>query len=279
MLYDKLKEKSFNNETQIKNQIQVSDLDSETKQILSMNLDWLLLKNRENIYALDSLNERADNFLETYSQSKFEDFTKTYIRYKQVPKDWGLTFEFFSGYSVYTGNISDNYTNNVPIGVAFDICYKNFELYLRDYIGFNKTKKDFDYSLGTWEKGSRTMVYLPEASLGYVAYNDNRFKLSPFAGIGSMDISPPSHDTEETPELKEVSLKFTTTYVIGINFDIKFGPKNTPKYSPKTSYGFMRIRYGYSIPRFEKKYDGMTGNMHYITIGFGGMERGLKREY
>lgn len=279
MLYDKLKEKSFNNETQIKEQLQISDLDYETKQILSLNFDWLLLENRKNIYAQDSLNERADNFLKTNTQSRFEGFTKKYIKYKLVPKNWGMTFEFFSGYSIYTGNLSENYTNNVPVGVAFDICYKNYELYLRDYIGFNKTKKDFNYSLGTWEKGSRTMVFLPEASLGYVAYNDNRFKLSPFAGIGSMDISPTTKDKEETPELKEVSLEFTTTYIIGINFDIKFGPKHTTKYSPKTSYGFMRIRYGYSIPRFEKKYDGMTGNMHYITIGFGGMARGLKREY
>jgi len=279
MLYEKLKEKSFENESQIKKQIQDSELDSETKQILILNLDWLLLENRKDIYAQDSLNEQADKFLETYASSEFEEFTKKYIRYKQVPKDWGMTFEFFSGYSVYTGNLSENYTNNVPVGVAFDICYKNFELYLRDYIGFNKTKKDFDYSLGTWQKGSGTMVFLPEASLGYVAYNDNRFKISPFAGIGSMDISPPTNDTEETPELKEVSLEFTTTYIVGINFDIKFGPKHIPHYSPKTSYGFMRIRYGYSIPRFEKKYDGMTGNMHYITIGFGGMERGLKREY
>lgn len=229
--------------------------------------------------AQDSLNNLADIFLKTYSQSKFEDFTKQYIRYKQVPKKWGMAYEFFSGYSVYTGNLHENYTNNIPIGVAFDICYKNFELYLRNYIGFDKTKKDFDYSLGTWEKDSKTIVFLPEASFGYVTYNDNRFKLSPFAGIGSMNISPPSIDTEETPELEEVSLKFTTTYIIGINFDIKFGPKRTLNYNPKTSYGFMRIRYGYCMPRFENKYAGITGNMHYITIGFGGMGRGLKREY
>ena len=151
MLYNKLKEKSFKNEIQLKGQLQESELDSETKNILSINLDWLLLENRKTIYAQDSLNEQADNFLETYSQSKFEDFTKTYIRYKQVPNDWGMTFEFFSGYGVFTGNLSDNYTNNVPVGVAFDICYKDFELYLRDYIGFNYTKKDFNYSLGTWE--------------------------------------------------------------------------------------------------------------------------------
>ena len=84
MLYNKLKEMTFKNETQIKEQIQVSDLDSETKQILSLNFDWLILENKKNIYAQDSLNKRADNFLETYAHSRFEDFTKTYIRYKLV---------------------------------------------------------------------------------------------------------------------------------------------------------------------------------------------------
>lgn len=279
MLYVKLEEKSFDNEVQLKNQIQLSPLDSETKQALNMTLDWLLLKKRENIYAQDFLNERVDSFLEIHPQSKFKDFAKTYIRYEQVLGKWGMAVEFFSGYSAYTGNLRSSYTNNVPLGVAFDICYNSFELYLRDYIGFNKTKKDFDYSAGTWDKGSRAMVFLPEASLGYVAYNSDRFKLSPFAGIGAMDIGPPTHDTQEIPELKEVALAFTTAYIAGVNLDIKFGPRNMPKYSPKTSYGFLRIRYGYSFLGFDKKYENMTGDMHYITIGLGGMGRASKRAY
>lgn len=279
MLYNKLKEKTLKYEANIKGQIEDSELDIETKQILTLNLDWLLLENRNSIFAQDTLNKQADSFLETYNKSNYEDFTKTYIRYKQVPRDWGMAYEFFTGYGIYTGNLSVNFTHNVSVGVAFDICYKNFELFLRDYIGFNKTKKDFDYSIGTFEKGSRTMVFLPEASIGYVTYNDNRFKVSPFAGIGAMDIGPTLKATEATPELEEVELEFTTTYMIGINFDIKLGAKKTPEYRPKTSYGFIRIRYAYNIPSFDAKYDGMTGNMHYITIGFGGMLRGLKREY
>lgn len=279
MLYTKLNEKSIDNEATLKKQIQDAEIDTETKQVLSMNLDWLLLEDRKSDTAQDALNTLANNFLETYPYSNYEAFTKTYIRFKLVPKDWGMAFEFFSGYGIYTGNLGNSFTNNIPIGVAFDICYKNFELYLRDYIGFNKTKKDFDYSLGTWRKDSKATVFLPEASLGYVVYNDNRFKLSPFAGIASMDIGPTLNDREDTPELKEVSLEFTTTYTVGFNFDIKFGPRHTPKYNPKTSYGFIRIRYGYNMPRFEKKYDGMSGNMHYITIGFGGLARGLKRAY
>ena len=67
--------------------------------------------------------------------------------------------------------------------------------------------------------------------------------------------------------------------MLGINLDIKFGPKIVPEYSPKASYGFVRVRYGYTMPQFAKNYAGMAGNMHYITIGFGGLGRALKREY
>lgn len=278
MLYDKLNEKSFENETKLKQQILDSELEEEVEQMLILNLDWLLIDNREEKNAQDYLNAEADSFRKTYSASRFNEFIGQFIRFKLVPKEWGMAFEFFSGYSVFTQNLSNTYSNNVPMGIAFDVLYKNFELYLRNYIGFAKTKQDLNYSLGVWEKDSRVMVFLPEASLGYVAYNDNRLKFSPFAGIGSMDISPTTNDTEKIAELKEVSLEFTTTYVLGINFDIKFGPKNTPDYIPKTNYGFIRVRYAYAMPRFEKFYDGMTGNMHYITIGFGGVTRGLRRE-
>jgi len=48
-------------------------------------------------------------------------------------------------------------------------------------------------------------------------------------------------DKEETPQLKEVSLEFTTTYIIGINFDIKFGPKHTPQYRPKASMDLLEL--------------------------------------
>lgn len=277
MLFRKLIEKSLEKEMLIKNQIQTADIDAETKEILSLSFEWLLLEERNNIYAQDSINQQADIFRKTFEKSRFDNFVKKYISYKQVPNEWGMTFEFFAGYSIFTEKLNSNYTNNIPLGVAFDICYKNCELYLRDYIGFNQTKKDFNYSSGILKKGSNIMVFLPEASFGYVVHNNNRFKLSPFLGIGSMDISPT--DKDKNPELNEVSLEFTTTYILGINFDIKFGTKHSPKYLPKTNYGFMRIRYGYSIPRFEKKYNGIDGNMHYVTIGFGGMARGLKRSY
>jgi len=275
MLSAKLLSKSRENVQTLTSLIQKADIDIEMKDFLQLNFEYLIIENES---FQDTLNIQADSFLKAYPETKYKDFTQKHIKFKFAPKNWGMAFEFFSGYGIFTGTLNSNYTNNIPLGIAFDICYKRFELYLRDYIGFNKTKKDFDYSLGVYEKGSSTMVFLPEASFGYAALDNNKFKIAPFLGIGAMDISPPMGKTEKTPELKEVSLKFATTYLIGLNFDVKLGKKDY-LFRPKSSYFFLRIRYGYSIPRFSKKYDEILGNMHYITIGIGGFSKGLKREY
>jgi len=244
------------------------------KTIIQLNFESLIIENES---FQDTLNIQADRFLEAYPDTEYRDFTKKHIRFRLVPKNWGMAIEFFSGYGIFTGTLSNNYTNNVPLGVAFDICYKRFELYLRDYIGFNSTKKDFVYSTGVYEKGSSTIVFIPEASLGFVALDNDRFKLAPFAGIGGLYICPPFGKTDEEPELDEVSIS-AFTYNLGVSFDIKFGKKGY-LFCPKSSYRFLRVRYGYSIPNFAKKYDEISGGTHYITIGFGGFSRGLKREY
>jgi hypothetical protein len=278
MLFQKLQERTLEYAEVLEKRIQNARIDPETKEFLLLNFRYLMADTDIDPYLQDTLNTKASMFLEEWPQSSYNTYIKRFVRHRYVPKKWGMAFEFFSGYGIYTGALSESYTNNVPVGVAFDICYRNFELYLRDYIGFNSTKKDFSYSSGVWNKGSNAMVFLPEASLGYVISNNNRFKVSPFAGIGAMDIAPPSADTEKYPDLKEVSLEFTTTWMTGVNIDIKFGPSKVPDWKPKTSYGFMRIRYAYNAPQYARKYAGASGNMHYVTIGFGGFARGVERE-
>jgi hypothetical protein len=126
MLYQKLLE----NAQTITNLIQNSDI--EMKDFIRLNFESLIIENES---FQDTLNIQADSFLKTYPETKYKDFTKEHIKFKLVPKNWGMAFEFFSGYGIFTGTLNNNYTNNIPIGIAFDICYKRFELYLRDYIG------------------------------------------------------------------------------------------------------------------------------------------------
>lgn len=147
--------------------------------------------------------------------------TDTTDKHSLIPGQEGFAFEFFSGYGIFNGTLQDNYSNSVPLGVAVDLCIKKFEIYLRGYAGFNKTKVDLDYSTGAYEKRSPTRVFLPEVSLGYVVLDRDRYKLSPYAGIGVMHISPPSINTDKISGLKEISYSsFTCNF--GANFDINF---------------------------------------------------------
>ncbi len=229
----------------------------------------------------DMLNSIADEFLSTYPNSEYEKIVRKHIRYKWSPSKWGFVAEFFTGYGIFTESLESNYTNNIPLGVAFDIYYKNFTLYLRDYIGFSKTKNDIPYDDGLWEKGSQVRVFLPEASLGYVILDNKLIKFAPFAGIASTHIAPTTHDTDNEPSLEKVALDFTTTYTIGFNIDIKLGRSKIPmvSYGPESSYWFLRLRYAFNFPQFENKFDDVNGNMHYLTIGLGGFGSKLKRDY
>ena len=147
---------------------------------------------------------------------------------------------------------------------------------MRLFTSYNsKTKKAKPYALGVWEKGSKNNVSLLEMSLGYTLYDGNWFKITPFAGIGSQEILP----NPIKSELEEFELRATTAYILGANLDIKFRFKSSFKHEPVTSFKFLRIRYGYSVPQFAPKYPGMSGNMHYINVGSGFVVRDTKREY
>ena len=141
----------------------------------------------------------------------------------------------------------------------------------------NKTKKDFHYSIGIFEEGSATRVFVPEVSLGYAILDNNRFRLSPFLGFGAMRIYPTETMTKETPELKEV-IKTSVNFPIGISFDIRTWISDYLR-NRDSNYGFIRIRYSYNVTRFHKRFEDISGNMHCITIGFGSMARGVRREY
>jgi hypothetical protein len=197
--------------------IRLSGITAIDKDFLTMNLRYLVSGDDFAGITQDSLNTMADTFLEKYPKSAYESYIRKNIRIKYKPAKWGLGVEFFSGYGIFSNDLAKSFTNTIPVGIAFDIYFINFVLYFRDFIGFSLTKKDIAYDNGVWEKGSQVRVYLPEASLGYVVFNNRYLKIAPFAGIASTSIGPTEHDTKEEPDLKKADLAFTTTYAAGLN--------------------------------------------------------------
>lgn len=274
---------------EIKASIATANLSRRDRDFLILHLDYLL--DKEGNYniprnylasrtAQDSLNVAATAFLKAYPNSEYERYIRYNIREVYKPVNFGLAFEFFSGYGMFTGSLSRRFTNDIPIGIDFDITYKRFIFYLRDYIGLNRTKDSLRFPEGIWRSGDAARVYVPELSIGYPALENQWIQLAPFAGIASTSISPTVADEKEKPEYKDIQLKFTTTYCLGLNFDYKLGRSRTPFHaSSGRAYRFVRLRYAFTLPQFHWHYSGYGGAHHLITIGFGSYERRIKRDY
>ncbi|TBW27580.1 hypothetical protein [Gramella sp. KN1008] len=276
-LYFKLVERSMAEIEELESKIIASSLEQEQKDFLILHLNYMVSGEPLNTVPQEDINEMADLYLDKYSSGKFHDYVRNNIRFRFKSSNWGFGFEFFSGYGIFNGEISDQYNNHAPMGVALDVEYKNFTLFLRNYIGFSKTLRDREFDQGTWEKGAAVLVFLPEASIGYSVLENDKLKLSPFAGIGAAAVSPITADVEKRPELEDLQIGFSTAYTLGVNLNMKLGWETGTLIPNEKTYWFVRLRYGYTIPQFDD-YPGYNGNVHTLTLGIGGIVRGVKRD-
>lgn len=252
----------------------------EKRDFLTMNLHYLIGGKDYPDITRESLNADADAFLKNHPDSRYVGYTRQYIRYEMVTSKWGYGFEFFSGYGLATGNLYNSFHSHVPLGVAFDVLYKNWTLYLRDYIGIGSTHADIAVKGTVWPNATKANTMIPEATLGYMLPIKGKLHLSPFAGVGGLILSPTESQKDES-YYKQVGELGRFAEIAGVNLDIKLG-KTSGGY-PMAMYNeegfwFLRIRYGYVMTNLGKLYPGLSGNMHYLTIGIGGQGRRIKRD-
>lgn len=278
MLFTKLVEKSWDNLQMLEDAVLNSTLDLPTKDFLLLHLNYMVSGEPLMKLSQEEVNTMADLYLETHPESSYEEFIKNNIRFKYEASKWGLGFEFFSGYGVFTGELGEMYNNHGVLGVAFDVEYQKFTLYLRNYIGFAKTKQDRESAGVLWPKDSPAQMFFPEASLGYAMIENEKIKISPFIGIGAANVGPSTVEVEERPELEALDVGFSPSYTVGLNLNFKLGWEASPLLSMREdkSYWFARVRYSYTLPQFSE-YPLHSGNVHSITIGLGGMARSMKR--
>lgn len=279
LLYRKVYNTSYDMKQELRYQVTSSTLPEADKDFLLLNLEYTLLKMNGGMAKKDTLNKKADAYLAKYPGNSHEAYVKKNMRNEYTTSPWGIGFEFFSGYGRFTGNVANSYSGMVPVGVAFDIQYRSFVLYLRDFIGIGKTKQDIPYSAGIWPRHSQANTYLPEASIGYVVMEDKRLKIAPFAGISSTAISSTTHDEKIQPALEDAGLGFSMTYTVGLNAEFNLGsPKgNTAASAKEKNNWFVRVRYAFNMPRFEQTNPGFSGNLHYITVGIGGFASAARK--
>ncbi len=249
------------------------------RDFLKLNLKSMLRAFFNSPEITDSLNVLSNEFLQKYPQSEYIDFVKKNIRQEYERADWSWGVNLYTGYGFINKGLKKDFTNNIPLGLSFDVGFKNLQLYLRLQAGFAFTQHDITYDYGVWKKGAQVRAYMAETTLGYKVFENKTLSLSPFVGFSGMEISPTDHDLEKTPELKQATLRFTGNYAAGLNANIKLSVSLDRMYfHDQENTVYLQLRYAYHAANFEKKY-GIDGNMHTITIGIGGMTRRVKRAY
>lgn len=269
-----LRDELLNRKTSTIKTIKNSQLSDEKKQVLEIQ-HILLIANADTSITQDSLNYLSKVFLDQNPNSKFRDFVIKNAYFEYVESNWGLGLDFFMGYGTFDRDLGRQFGDVFSIGLAFDVQYKSIILYLRNYIGFSSTKQDIKFEEDVWKSGETSLVFLPEASIGFQLFENNKIKLSPFAGISSLDISP-TLDKSGAEEYDKLTLGFTSAPCVGFNFDIKlhqvFNFVSVKK--PEQSRAILRFRYSYHDPNYSSRFD---GGIHSFVIGYGGFGRTLKR--
>lgn len=278
LLYMKLYQTSKQEQASLTQRIDNSNFNQSEKDFLKLNLSYCTVDKNKSPDCQDTLNTLTNSYISTYPKSEFIPYAKKYIRFQYIPRKFGLGIEFFSGIGLFTNQLYNSFGNHGVFGFAIDYSYNDWIFYFRDYLGFSSLRQDLVFKNTTWTKGSSADIFLPEFSVGYVFFENSRIKLSPFIGISSSSISPPSQDQTDKPELKNVGLDFTTTYTFGFNADFKFKMRTPFRNSKNLSYYGIRLRYGFNMPQFSNHYSGYDGYMSYITIGFNMFGRGMKKD-
>lgn len=185
---------------------------------------------------------------------------------------------FFLGYGIYNGNISEYFSNPYFFGLNIEFYRKNLAIQIDDYIGFGKTTQTLSFpEQKEWKENKTTLSFMIGANLGYSIIDNKNIKLVPLAGINGTILSSTFLTTSDNSSNEP----FLPYYKIGFYIDIK--PLALGQYvklnGSDVSYNTFRLSFGLNSSIGNPKYpEYYKGNMFYITIGVGGLARDISKK-
>ena len=110
-----------------------------------------------------------------------------------------------------------------------------------------------------------------------IFYQSSDCKLMPFIGIGEMGIGSTDTEIKKYPELDEFKELSTLNYMAGL--ELKLNSWDRDADLSRTGGLYLGIRYTYYMPDYKRKHPLLEGNMHMITLSFGGFGRPVKSHF
>lgn len=276
-LYEKIGIKSAESYLPLSLYIDESELNPDEKEFLKLLLfSMVFTPDDPQDETMKEVNSRATDFLNTYPESEYADYTRKFIRHEYTVANWGGGYELALGYGNGFGQQQNNFRGGVALGFAFELLYKQAHFYTRFNIVSAKTRNDLIVNNLTWPENTTGNFFTADFAFQYPVYKSNAIKLMPFVGFGAVGVGPVENVKKEYPELENFKELSTFSYLAGVDLRFNFWDKEVAL--SKDGGLYLSFRYSYYFPNYSKKYDFMAGNLHLISLGIGRLSRPIKRK-
>ena len=240
----------------------------DEEQFLILLLERILAEEDPAFISMDQVNKEADRFMADFPDSPMTEIVKEHISYKLGIGDWVFGIYFGGGYTIPSGKMLDYVSSKGAICASFDLFYKRSALMLSVQSGFGSAQQDIPVNnYGYWEKGSSSELTSIGLALGFSAFDNVKFRVTPFAGVSFGSTGPSGTDLDRA--LEKFSIGTSTAPMFGLNMTYRFINLNKTSnslYPFSGSYGInARITYVPSILK-QEGYQ-YAGNIWYLTIG------------
>jgi len=195
---------------------------------------------------------------------------------KEIPEykngNFGYAFHAGFGPGFFSGSLGEHFTPTFNFIFGFDFAYKKSILYLTGTLAGSKVRKDY-LSDENWIENQRANMAILDISYGYALIDNEKIKLSPFAGLGITEL------TGENKDDKENGLRMVDyNMIFGINTDYKINTRL--KFVPNSYIGekekvetSIRARIYITRVNYYEDLQGYSINLAIGLCGFGNMIR------
>lgn len=265
----------------------VIELDIKNAELSDMDRDFLLLllkdmaviipsNERETSPHTSEINEMADIFLANYLGSPYESIVREQIRLVYKESDHGMYIDFSLGPILTQGNLQKTMGNGFGMDILFEYRHRK----LTGMFGFGfyglTLNEDVPVNETIWKKDAGATSAHLYLNAGYLAFENHRWSIYPFAGAGYTGFSAAEDDIKEDDRLDKLGIhSFFTQAGVGIDLKIKsLRDYNYNSPYPSTD-SRISLKYTFRAPRLGRKNDYFDGAMHLVSLsyGFGGRSK------